>query len=106
MTKKPDSEFTDMGTFLYEIGNRLNKEGDSLLALAKVWFSEGNEYRVLRQYGVDLINLSEQLLEIKGQLCRPCLMKSVAIILSFTNSPSEERETDQNQHEDILTGNQ
>ncbi len=103
MTKKPDSEFTDLGTFLYEIGNKVNKEGESLLALAKVWFHDGSEYRVLRQYGIDLINLSEQLLELKKQLCTPCLMKSVAVILSFTNSHSEERETEQNQH---ITGNQ
>lgn len=92
MTKKLDLEFTDLGTFLYEIGNKLKKEGESLLALAKMWFSKGDEYRVLHQYGVDLINLSEQLLELKRQLCGPCLMKSVAITLSFTNSHSEEKE--------------
>ena len=89
MDKQFDTEEqTDLGTFLGRIAYRLNKEGNALQALAKMWFEdEGEEKRkILEQSGIDTNYLGEQLLALRNQLCQTCMLRSVSIQMCFINS--------------------
>ncbi len=81
-----NGDCTDLGTFLVNTAQRLIKEGNSLRALAGMWFEEGDEERVLRQCGIDISELGEQLLVLQSQLCKDCTLKSVTAKLSFDDS--------------------
>lgn len=90
-------EQTDLGTFLGRIAYQLNKEGNSLQALAMMWFEdEGEEKRkILGQSGIDLSIWGEKLLAIRDRLCQECKLQSVSIIISFSsdNKFTDKKET-------------
>ena len=96
MIDQVDTDITDLGTYLGKIARRLIKEGDSLQALAGIWYEKGND-NIVRTFGGDIASLGELLLALRNRLCQKCMMQEVKIILNFgsSNSPAEEKKTDQ-----------
>jgi len=91
MQSQLDNEMTDMATFIYELGNRLKKEGSSLQSLAKTWFGEDNdEYYDCRQIGIDIRIAGKIVLDLRKHLCRDCKLKNAGIRLDI-ESISEEK---------------
>ncbi len=83
-------EATDIGTLLGWISNRLSKEGNSLQALAEMWFDKGEDkQRVFKEFGVSVCTMGEQLLAIRNQICQDCLLKPVSIFMNFTSHNDE-----------------
>ncbi len=64
-----DTEITDMGTYLGRIGSRLDKEGNALQALARMWGDDNQN--IVRTFGADIIDLGEQLLAMKNRRRKP-----------------------------------
>ncbi|MFQ5647252.1 MAG: hypothetical protein ACE5GM_10000 [bacterium] len=88
---------TDLGTFLYEISNCLEKEGSALQCLARTWYEPGDpEHTTVRQFGIDISDLGEQLMALKKQLCTACLTKEVMTAISFKGS-QEPKSTEKDQ---------
>ncbi len=88
-----EEESTDLETFIGKIGYRLIKEGDSLQALAEMWFDRGDEkLSVTRQYGIDLTDIGEQLLSLKSRLCQRCKLQEMRVVLVFDGSADENAE--------------
>ncbi len=100
MDKQYDTEIqTDLGTFLGRIAYRLLKEGNSLQALAKMWFEdEGEEKRkILEQSGIDLSIWGEKLLAIRDRLCQNCKLQPVSIFMSFDDGSNTREEKNDNE---------
>ena len=91
MIDQVDTENTDMGTYLGRIGSSLTKEGHSLQALARMW-GEDNQ-NIVSAFGADIIDLGEQLLELRKRLCKKCKLQEVKVILSFNDFPEEGNES-------------
>ena len=85
-----DTENTDMGTYLGRIGARLAKEGHSLQALARMW-GEDNQ-SIVRTFGADIIDMGEQLLELRKRLCKKCKLLEVRVKIVFNDSTDENAE--------------
>lgn len=84
------SDRTDLVSFLCKISNKLIKEGNSLQALGELWFDKKDEKLiVLNEFGIDINNLGEQLLELQKHLCQTCAMKSVTVTQYFIDSDEE-----------------
>lgn len=88
-------EATDLGTFLGWLSNRLCKEGNSLQALAEMWFdNKSEEQNTIREFGVTINDMGQMLLALRKQLCQPCMLKQVKTTIHFPdNSTSEKKET-------------
>jgi len=73
------SDSKDLALFLYELGIGLKKEGHSLQALAKIWFSgEGEEFEILRLFGINISKMGKELLISREHLCNTCKTKEIA----------------------------
>ncbi len=83
MEHKPD--FTDVGTFLLNIGRRLEKEGAALQAMADQWFEDRgtDENAILCTYGVEVARLVRTLLLVTDQLCQDCKIKRLSETVIF-----------------------
>jgi hypothetical protein len=85
-------ENTDIGTLLGWISHRLSKEGNSLQALAEMWFDKGEDKQhVFKEFGVSVSTMGEQLLAIRNQICQTCQLKTVNIIMNF--KPNDEADS-------------
>ncbi len=84
-------ENTDIGTLLGWISHRLSKEGNSLQALAEMWFDKGEDKQnTIKEFGVSVGGLGEQLLAIRNQICQNCLLKPVNIFMNFESHEEED----------------
>ncbi len=90
MTDQVDTEITDVGTYLGRIGSRLDKEGNALQALARMW-GEDNQ-SIVRTFGADIIDMGEQLLELRKRLCKKCKLQEVKVKIVFNDSSDENAE--------------
>jgi hypothetical protein len=92
-------EVTDMGTFMGRVAYKLSKEGHALQALADMWFNKKEDkFFVIRQQGIDIGHLAEELLLLRNQLCKDCMLKEVAVTIHIdsSDSPKKAKEVDQN----------
>ena len=90
MTDHVDTEITDVGTYLGRIGSRLDKEGNALQALARMWGDDNQS--IVRTFGADIIDLGEQLLAMKKCLCKKCKLQEVKVKIVFNDSSDENAE--------------
>jgi len=89
MKIQKDTKITDMGSFLSEIENKLFKEGAVLQSLAKTWFEEGDEHKILCQSGLDISTLARELRILRKRLCKTCQLQSVTAGLSLKVSSTD-----------------
>ena len=94
---KHQPEYTDLFTFLINIGCKLEKEGAALQALADQLFEDKavDENKILQTYGVDIAHLGRKLVPAIEQLCQPCKLKQLSetIIFSDNSSGSSQKES-------------